>query len=124
VAAWSNGTAAVALAAGAFVLTVSWAVAVTVLVVGYIGLRLALTTRWTLWIAAAAGTLAVAGCAGLVAWLFGHLVEVPGAASIALVLAALGASTVPAWAYGTLAQRRAARIRDSLWDCDTLSSSR
>jgi hypothetical protein len=83
-------------------------------VVVLVALRLALVSRWTLWISASLGTLSVAGACGFVAWVFGHVIEVPGAASIIGVAAGIGGALLPAWAYGSLAGRRAQHVPDSL----------
>jgi hypothetical protein len=122
IAAWSNAAAAVAVALAIIVagwdrlaVHAAWlglgAGAITLLV-----LRLALTNRLTVWIAALAGTLTVAAIAGVLAWLFGHVVEIAQAPSIAAVAGALLGALAPAWGYGHIARRRASDVRDSLVD--------
>jgi hypothetical protein len=122
IAAWSNAAAAVSIALA--IIVAGWdrlAVHATWLglVAGAITLvllRLALTTRLTVWVAALAGTLTVAAIAGVLAWLFGHVVEVAAAPSIAAVAGALLGALAPAWAYADIARRRASDVRDSLVD--------
>ena len=79
-------------------------------------LRFALTHRLTVWFAAAVGTLTVAAVGGTLAWLFGHVVEIASAPSIAAVAGALLAALAPAWSYANIARRRAEDVRDSLID--------
>lgn len=116
VAAWSNGLAALGLGGGAYALTRSWPGAIGVVVLVFVLLRGALAHRHTVWIPACLGTLTVAAIGGGLAWLFGHVIEVPAAPSIAAVLGAFLSALAPAWAYATLAQRRTRAIRDSLID--------
>jgi hypothetical protein len=130
IAAWSNGASALAVAAATagfgwsrFGVHATWlglgAGIVTLLV-----LRLALAHRFTVWFAAAIGTLTVAALGGSIAWLFGHVVETPAAPSFAAVLGALAAAAAPAWSYARLARRRASSVRDSLLDPVSVPSSR
>ena len=77
-------------------------------------LRLALTHRLTVWLAAFVGTLTVAAVGGALAWLFGHLAPLESAPSIAAVAGALLAALAPAWSYASIARRRAEDVRDSL----------
>ncbi len=120
IAAWSNAAAAVAIALAIVVagwdrlaVHAAWlglaAGAVTLVI-----LRLALTSRLTVWIAALAGTLTVAAIAAVFAWLFGHAIEIAEAPSVAAVAGALLGALVPAWAYAHIARRRASDVRDSL----------
>jgi hypothetical protein len=125
VAGWSNALASLAIGGGLFLLYRSIALAVAASVVAFVLLRVALAHRATVWIAASFGTLAVAGAAGGLAWLFAHVVEsIPSLPSIVAVLAAVGGATLPAWAYGRLAQRRVENVRDSLFDPVSVPSSR
>ena len=116
IAAWSNGLAALGLGGGAYALTRSWPGALGVAVLVFVLLRGALAHRHTVWVPATLGTLAVGAVGGALAWLFGHVVEVPSAPSIAAVLGAVLSALAPAWAYANFAQRRARDIRDSLVD--------
>lgn len=122
---WSNALASAALAAGTQHLCHAWPLTVTVGLVGFVLLRVALVHPVTIWLAASLGSLGVAATAGTLAWLFGHVVERPAAPAIAAVLVAVGSSTVPAWAYARLAERRvnAERPRDSLLDPVSVPSS-
>ncbi len=120
IAAWSNGASAVIVAAAITVigwnrlpLHAAWAGlcgGALMLVV----LRLALTHRLTVWLAAAAGTLTVAAAGGALAWLFAHVLEEAAAPSIAAVIGALVAALAPAWSYAQIARQRAGDERDSL----------
>jgi hypothetical protein len=130
IAGWANAASALAVAAGIVVFT--WArlpvhaawIGVFAGLVTFVGLRLSLAHRFTLWIAAAFGTLTVAALGGALAWLFGHLVESPAAPSIAAVLGAVAAALIPAWGYAHLARRRAANVRDSLIEPISVPGSR
>ena len=120
IASWANAASALAVAAGVAAALWSrlgsdalWA-GLGALVVVFVGLRLSLAHRVTVWIAAAFGTLTIAALGGSLAWLFGHVVEVPDAPSIAAVLGALAAALAPAWSYTQLARLRSERVRDSL----------
>ncbi|MDB4942759.1 MAG: hypothetical protein JWP97_2293 [Labilithrix sp.] len=130
VAAWSNGASAAVLGAGAAALAwdrlaVSGAwVGVAVFVATFFALRLSLTRRGTLWIAAGFGTVTVGAMGGALAWLFAHVVDVPALPSVAAVLGAAVASLGPAWAYRELARRRATGHRDSLVDPVSVPYSR
>ena len=108
--------AAIGLGGAAYALTRSWPGAIGAVVLVFVLLRGALAHRNTVFIPASLGTLAVAAVGGGLAWLFGHVIEVPSAPSIAAVLGAVLSALAPAWAYATLAQRRARDIRDSLVD--------
>lgn len=123
IAAWSNALAALGLGAVAYLGAHSWILALVVAPLAFVGLRVSLVNRKTLWIAAVFGTLAVAGAAGGMGWLFGHLAEARAVPPIACALAALGAGLVPAWAFSKLATIRAV-TRDSLIDASSVPSSR
>ncbi|MDB5216982.1 MAG: hypothetical protein JWO86_4909 [Myxococcaceae bacterium] len=122
IAAWSNGATAVGVGLAISVLGwerlaihAAWlglAGAVLMLVV----LRLALTHRLTVWVAAVAGTLSVAALSGSLAWLFAHVVENAEAPSIAALAGALLGALAPAWGYAHIARCRANDVRDSLVD--------
>ena len=122
IAAWSNGATAAGVALAVVVL--GWdRLAVHAAWLGLVAgtltlavLRLALTHRLTVWVAALTGTLTVAAIAGALAWLFGHVVETAGAPSIAAVAGALLGALAPAWGYAHIARRRASDVRDSLVD--------
>lgn len=122
IASWANGASA--LATGAGVTALLWshlgsnalAAGLGALVVVFALLRLSLAHRVTVWIAAAFGTLTVTALGGSLAWLFGHVVEVPAAPSIAAVLGGLVAALAPAWSYTQLARLRSERVRDSLFE--------
>ena len=120
---WSNAFASLGLGGLVFWLLRSWPGAIGTAVVAFVLLRLALIHRYTLWIAASLGTLAVSGLAAFLTWLFAHVVEVAWFPSVAAVVVALGSATVPAWAYGRLAQRRANHVPDSLVDPVSVPSS-
>jgi len=124
IAFWSNTVAAVGLGGGAFYLERSWLLAAGVAVAAFVLLRIALAHRVTVWIAASFGTLAVSAAGGGLAWLFAHVIESPSAPAIAAILGAVATATVPAWAYGNLAQRRAEAIPDSLFEPISVPSSR
>lgn len=114
VVAWSNAGAALGAGAQAFVLGASVAVSVAIAVLAFVLLRLALLHRVTVWIAAAFGTIAVAGAAGGLAWLFAHVVENPAAPPIAAAAAGVLVAIVPTRAYVQFARSRANDVRDSL----------
>jgi hypothetical protein len=126
IAVWSNAIASLGIGAGTFFLTHhSWPLSITTAALSFVLLRLALAHRLTVWIAASCGTLAVSCVGGGLAWLFAHVIEaVPSAPSIAAVIGAVASATLPAWAYGRLAQRRDDHIRDSLIDPVSVPSSR
>lgn len=130
VAAWANAASAVVLGAGAGALAwdrlpVSGAwLGVAVFVLAFVGLRLSLTTRRTVWLAGALGTVTIAALGGSLAWLFAHVVDVPALPPIAAVLGAGLAAAGPAWAYAQLARRRETGIRDSLVDPISVPYSR
>lgn len=124
IAAWANALASLALGAGGFLLVHSWPVAIATPIVAFVLLRVALTNRVTIWVAASFGTIAVAAFFGVLAWVFGHVVEIPAVPSVAGVLGAVTSATLPAWAYGRLAQRRVQDVRDSLIDPVSVPSSR
>lgn len=120
IAAWANGTSALAVAVGIAVLTWSrlpvhaaW-VGLGGGVLVFVGLRLALTHRFTVWIAALVGTLTIAALGGSLAWLFAHVGDNPSAPPTAAVFGAILAALGPAWSYAQLARRRANDVRDSL----------
>ena len=122
IAGWSNAASAVAVAAGAVALAWSrlgshalWLGLPTGAVALFL-LRLALTHRMTVWIAAVLGTLTIAVLGGLLSWVFAHALEMPTVPPIAAAVGALLASLAPAWSYGQLVQRRAESVRDSLID--------
>ncbi len=123
IAAWSNALAALGLGAASYFVLTSWVAAVVVAPLAFMGLRLSLVNRKTLWIAAVLGTLAVAGTAGGLGWLFGHLAEARAVPPIMCALAAIGAGLVPAWAFSKLASVREV-TRDSLIDASSVPSSR
>src|SRR5262245_5860140 len=54
---WSNALASLVMGGGLFYLVRSWPLALALVVVAFVLLRVALTNRSTIWIAAAAGTL-------------------------------------------------------------------
>ena len=130
IAIWSNAASALAVAGGVVALT--WAqlpvhaawIGLGAGVVAFVGLRLSLVHRWTVWIAAAFGTLTIAALGGGLAWLFGHVLESPSAPSIAAVLGAIGAALAPAWSYAHLARRRSEGRRDSLLEPISVPRSR
>ena len=123
VVAWSNAAAALGFGGQAFLLGMSLAASVAIAVLAFILLRMALLHRVTIWIAAAFGTVAIAGAAGGVAWLFAHVSEIPAAPPIAAAAAGVLAAILPTRAYGKLARSRAAEIPDSLVDPVSLRSS-
>ena len=114
VVAWSNAAAALGAGAQAFILGSSLAVAGAIAAFAFVALRLALLNRWTVWIAAAFGTVAIAGAAGGLAWLFAHVVELEAAPPIAAAAAGVLAAIVPTRAYVKLARSREANVPDSL----------
>lgn len=114
IVAWSNAAAALGAGAQAFVLGASIAVSGALAVLAFVLLRLALLHRVTVWIAAAFGTIAVAGAAGGLAWLFAHVVENPAAPPIAAAAAGVLTAIVPTRAYVQFARSRANDERDSL----------
>lgn len=124
VIAWSNGAAALGAGAQTLLLGAPLAASAGVAVMAFILLRLALVHRTTVWIAAAFGTVAVAGAAGALAWLFAHVVENPAAPPIAAAAAGVLAAIVPTRAYVQLARCRSASVRDSLLDPVSVPSSR
>ena len=124
IAAWSSALASLALAAGAWWFARSWQIALGVFVLGLASLRVALAHRLTVWIAASLGTLAVGAVGGGLSWLFAHVVDDPTIPSIAAVAGALVSSLAPAWAYASVAQRRAQDVPDSLFDPVSVPRSR
>ncbi len=84
------------------------------LVVVFVGLRISLAHRVTVWIAAAFGTLTIGALGGSLAWLFGHVVEAPAAPSVAAVVGGVFAALAPAWSYTHIARLRSEHVRDSL----------
>lgn len=130
VAAWANGASALAIALG-----VGWLlwprvaenaiwIALVAAVVAFVGLRLSLAHRMTVWIAATTGTLTIASLGAALAWVFGHVIETPAAPSVAAAIGALAAAALPAWSYAHLAARRARDVRDSLIDPVSVPASR
>jgi hypothetical protein len=120
IAAWSNAASAVTIGAAIAALGwnrlpfhAAWA-GVTGAVLMLVVLRLALTHRSTVWFAAVLGTLTVAAGGGAFAWLFGHVLELSAAPSIAAVAGAVVAALAPAWSYASIARQRAGDVRDSL----------
>jgi hypothetical protein len=124
IAAWSNALASIGLGIGSFVLTHSSPLATCAPIILFVLLRAALTNRVTIWIAGVTGTVAVAAVGGGLAWLFGHVIEIPSVPLIAAAIVALGSASIPVWAYRRLAQRRADDVRDSLIDPISVPSSR
>jgi len=125
IAFWSNTAACFLLGAGTFYVTQSWVVGVAIAAAMFILLRIAIANRFTVWIAASFGTLAVSALGGALAWLFAHVIESSATApSIAAVAGAVVSATVPAWAFGRLAQRRQEAIPDSLVEPISVPSSR
>ncbi len=114
IVAWSNAAAALGAGAQALALGASIAASASIAVLAFVLLRLALLHRVTVWIAAAFGTVAVAGAAGGVAWLFAHVVENEAAPPIAAAAAGLLTALVPTRAYLQFARSRANDVRDSL----------
>jgi len=120
IASWAN--AASALTAGASAAALLWSAlgasalwaGFAALVLVFVGLRLSLAHRVTVWIAAAFGTFTIAALGGALAWLFGHVVEAPGAPSVAAVVGSVVAALAPAWSYTHIARLRSERVRDSL----------
>lgn len=130
IAIWSNAASALVVAGGVAALTwpqlpghAAW-IGLGAGIVAFIGLRLSLAHRWTVWIAAAFGTLTIAALGGGLAWLFGHVLESPSAPSIAAVLGAIAAALAPAWSYAHLARRRSEGRRDSLLEPISVPRSR
>lgn len=125
VAGWSNALASLGLGVAAFRCGLGEVAAVAVLVASFALLRLAMTHRATIPLAALAGSLAVAGVGGLLAWTFAHVVETePAAPSIAGIVGALVSALAPAWAYATVARSRRADVPDSLLSPVSVPSSR
>lgn len=124
IAAWSNAVASLGIGVATFFVMHSWPFAICLPLIAFVLLRLALVHRLTIWIAASFGTLAVSGLAGALVWLFAHVIEIPSAPSIAAVIGAVAAATLPAGAYARLAQRRAEDVRDSLVDPVSVPPSR
>lgn len=123
VVAWSNAAAALGVGAEGFVLGLSLAAAAALAILAFVLLRVALLHRITIWIAAAFGTVAVAGAAGGLAWLFAHVVEIPAAPPIAAACAGVLAAILPTRAYVKLARSREADVPDSLVDPISARSS-
>ena len=120
IASWANAASALTVGAGVAVLLWSqlganalWA-GFAALAVVFVGLRVSLAHRVTVWIAAAFGTVTVGALGGSLAWLFGHVVETPAAPSVAAVVGAVIAALAPAWSYTHIARLRSERVRDSL----------
>lgn len=114
IAGWSNALTAVLAGAGALYATRGVALSATVLVATFVALRVALAHRWTVWVAAALGTVAVGTAFGALAWLFAQLLETPSAPTTAAILCAVGSAVLPASAYARVARLRADEAPDSL----------
>jgi hypothetical protein len=120
IATWANAASALAVAGGVTALMWTRLPAYAIWiglgggVLAFAALRLSLAHRFTLWIAAAFGTLTIAALGGGLFWLFAHVLESPAAPSIAGVVGAIVAAVGPAWGYGHLARDRAESRRDSL----------
>lgn len=123
VVAWSNAAAALGVGAQAFVLGLSLAASAGIAIFAFVLLRLALLHRVTVWVAAAFGTVAVAGAAGGLAWLFAHCIELDAAPPIAAACAGVIAAILPTRAYVKLARSREQDIPDSLVDPVSARSS-
>lgn len=130
IAIWSNAASALAVAGAVVALT--WAslpahalwIGMGAGVAAFVGLRVSLAYRVTVWIAAAFGTLTIGALGGALAWLFGHVLESPSAPSILAVFGALLAAVAPAWSYSRLARQRAQHVRDSLFEPISAPQSR
>jgi hypothetical protein len=123
VVAWSNAAAALGLGGQGFMFGLSLAASAGVAVLAFVLLRLALLHRLTVWVAAAFGTVAIAGAAGGLAWLFAHVIEMDAAPPIAAACAGVLASILPTRAYVKLARSREADIPDSRVDPVSARSS-
>jgi hypothetical protein len=123
VVAWSNAAAALGVGAQAFVLGLSIAASAAVAILAFVLLRVALLHRITVWVAAAFGTVAVAGAAGGLAWLFAHCIELEAAPPIAAACAGVLAAILPTRAYVKLARSRERDVPDSLIDPISARSS-
>ena len=123
VVAWSNAAAALGAGAQAFVLGLSLAASAAIAILAFVLLRLALLHRITIWLAAACGTIAIAGAAGGLAWLFAHVSEIDAAPPIAAAAAGILAAILPTRAYVKLARAREADVPDSLVDPVSARSS-
>ncbi len=124
VAVWSNALASVGVGALTFHTIHSWAPAIALGIVVFVLLRIALTHRVAIGLAAFAGILAVAGAGGGLAWLFAHLSERADVPTIAAALGAFTAAVVPAWAYAKLAARRWNGVPDALIEPVSIPPSR
>jgi hypothetical protein len=116
IVAWSNAAASLGAGAQAMLLGASLSASLLVAAFAFVLLRLALLHRVTVWIAAAFGTVAVAGAAGGVAWLFAHVISHPAAPPIAAAAVGVLTALVPTRAYLQLARAREHEVRDSLID--------
>jgi hypothetical protein len=114
VAGWSNALAAIAMGGAVVWQHGTWAAAGATILVAFLALRLALTNRVTVWLAAAVGTLTVGGATGALAWLFGHVAELAWVPPIAGLVVGVAAAALPAWAYTQIARQRLADVPDSL----------
>jgi hypothetical protein len=115
VVGWSNALAALGIGVGVVALGAALPFGVVAAVIAFTLLRVALAHRVTLCLAACMGTLSVAASGGALAWLFAHAIESwPSAPWLGLVVGAIAAGVVPAWAYHELAVLRANGIPDSL----------
>jgi hypothetical protein len=124
IAAWSNALASIAIGVAIFLRTHSWPFAICLPIIVFGLLRGALAHRFTLWIAAAAGTLAVAAVGGGLAWLFAHVIEAAWVPAAAAALGAAISALLPAWAYSRLSQRRIDQQPDSLIEPVSVPPSR
>jgi hypothetical protein len=104
-------------------LGLSLAASASIAVLAFVLLRLALLHRVTVWIAAAFGTVAIAGAAGGLAWLFAHVIELDAAPPIAAACAGVLAAILPTRAYVKLARSRERDVPDSLIDPVSARSS-
>ncbi len=114
IAGWSNALAAMAIGGAVVWQHGTWAAAGVTVLASFLALRLALTNRVTVWLAAAVGALAVGGAAGALAWVFGHVAELPWVPPFAGLVAFVAAAAMPAWAYTLIARQRLGGVPDSL----------
>lgn len=122
--AWSNAAASLGIGAGVFVQTHAFAPSIAAATAAFLLLRVALAHRWTVRVAAALGTIAVAALGGGLAWLLAHVFEsIPSAPIVGALLGAIGSAALPLWAYVQLARYRE-QSRDSLIDPVSVPSSR
>lgn len=122
VCGWSNAVASIGLGVGIYFLFHSVPGAIGTAILAFVLLRAALVNRFTLWIAAACGSLAVSAAGGALTWLFAHVIEHPAVPPIAGAVGAIACAAVPAWAYAQMARLRE-HARDSLIDPVSVPSS-